>query len=303
VRLGRTSIVHFHCIQRLTESIVTVTREKEIPYVITAHDGWWVSDKQYLTDSNDRIATYQFGSENLNSLIAGSSRRYALQAEIEGADSVLAVSESFGEIYKSTGLDNVCVIENGLSRLKPVARNRSAGDKVRLAHIGGMQRHKGLFAVKNAMVSSTELSNLELLVVDHAATPGSYREKVWGSTTVKIIAKTSQSNIADLYSNIDVLMAPSIWPESYGLVTREAIHCGCWVIASDRGAIGSCVEEGKNGHVVSVDDSSELREVLLTIDANPKLYMEAPAFDTNLRDSDHQVDDLVELYSKICNSR
>ena len=295
-------IVHFHCIQRLTESIVTATRARNIPYVITAHDGWWVSDKQFLTDSNDIIDTYQFGSENLKSLISGSSRRYTLQAEIEGANGVLAVSESFGEIYKNTGLDNVRVIENGLSRLTPAARNPSTDGKVRLAHIGGMQRHKGLFAIKNAMVTSKELSNLELLVVDHAATPGSYREEVWGSTTVKIIAKTSQSSIAELYSNIDVLMAPSIWPESYGLVTREAIHCGCWVVASDRGAVGACIEDGKNGHVVSVNDSSELKDILHTIDANPQRYMESPAFDANLRDSDDQVDDLVELYLNIYNS-
>ena len=39
------------------------------------------------------------------------------------------------------------------------------------------------------------------------------------------------------YSNHDVLIAPSIWPESFGLVTREALSAGLWVIASDAGAL------------------------------------------------------------------
>ena len=39
------------------------------------------------------------------------------------------------------------------------------------------------------------------------------------------------------YASQDVLVAPSIWPESFGLVTREALSAGLWVIASDSGAL------------------------------------------------------------------
>jgi glycosyltransferase involved in cell wall biosynthesis len=39
------------------------------------------------------------------------------------------------------------------------------------------------------------------------------------------------------YADHDVLVAPSIWPESFGLVSREALSAGLWVIASDAGAL------------------------------------------------------------------
>ena len=43
-------LVHFHCIQRLTGSIIEATIEKNIPYWVTVHDAWWISDYQFLID-------------------------------------------------------------------------------------------------------------------------------------------------------------------------------------------------------------------------------------------------------------
>ena len=296
-------IVHFHCIQRLTESIVKVTRSREIPYLITAHDGWWVSDKQFLIGANDTVKTYNYQRNIIETLNNGSSRQLVLQAEVEGAVSVLAVSESFSEIYRQAGLNNVVTVENGLSPLVKMPRTTSPNSKVRLAHVGGMERHKGLFLIRNALVASPELENLELQVVDYAAKPGSYREELWGSTKVKIVSKVHQSEVADLYSKIDILLAPSVWPESFGLVSREALHCGCWVVASDRGSIGDSIVEGENGHVVSVNSSAEIAGLLKRINDNKSKYIKSPDFETDLRTSESQAIDLGNIYKSIVSDR
>ena len=299
----KPNVVHFHCIQRLTESIVKATRLRNIPYFITTHDGWWVSDKQFLVGRDDRIKTYNYNNSVLEAIARGSSRQLTLQPEIENAAAVLAVSRSFAHIYENTGLENVVCVENGVSSLARKARTLSDNGKVRLAHIGGMERHKGIHLIKNVLFSSINLNNLELLVVDHAAVSGSYREEKWGNALVKIVAKTPQSQVAGLYSNIDVLIAPSVWPESFGLVTREALACGCWVVASDRGAVGSDVIEGKNGHVVDVSSSQGLSEVLTYIDNNADSYRRSPDFKTILRSSDDQAEDLIRLYELYASSK
>ncbi len=77
-----------------------------------------------------------------------------------------------------------------------------------------------------------------MTVVDHAHDGDYLREEVWGTTPVRIIGRVAQERICDLYADLDVLLAPSLWPESFGLVTREARTAGLWVVASDRGAIG-----------------------------------------------------------------
>ena len=79
--------------------------------------------------------------------------------------------------------------------------------------------------------------------------------------------------MAELYGMIDVLPAPS---ESFGLVPREALACGCWVVASDRGAVGEPVVEGVNGHIVDVADIGGLTSILRQIYGNPENYRQPP---------------------------
>jgi glycosyltransferase involved in cell wall biosynthesis len=64
------------------------------------------------------------------------------------------------------------------------------------------------------------------------------------------------------YRSIDVLIAPSIWPESFGLVTREALSAGVWVIAADSGALAEPVQDGINGNVIAPRDVRALAESL-----------------------------------------
>jgi glycosyltransferase involved in cell wall biosynthesis len=59
-----------------------------------------------------------------------------------------------------------------------------------------------------------------------------------------------------------VLIAPSIWPESFGLVTREALAAGLWVIASQAGALAEPIEHDVNGFVVKPGSVEELRAAL-----------------------------------------
>jgi glycosyltransferase involved in cell wall biosynthesis len=64
------------------------------------------------------------------------------------------------------------------------------------------------------------------------------------------------------YASQDVLIAPSIWPESFGLVTREALAAGLWVIASRAGALAEPIQDGKNGWVVEPGSPQELLTAL-----------------------------------------
>lgn len=64
------------------------------------------------------------------------------------------------------------------------------------------------------------------------------------------------------YATQDVLVAPSIWPESFGLVTREALQLGLWVIASEIGALAQPIQDGVNGRKVEAGNVSQLAKAL-----------------------------------------
>ena len=297
---SKPDLIHFHCMQRLTAAMVSAARKQAIPYYITVHDAWWISDYQFLVDKAgklrlDHSALDIFKHED-KFAVEGFLRLQKLKTELAGAKAVLSVSESFEAVYRQHGVDNVRTISNGVSHLPIVQKTPHPDHRIRLGLIGGMQAHKGLPLVKRALLSAG-FDNLHLTVVDLAESYSQYaRRELYGSTPVDIIGKLPQERIGELYSRLDVLLAVSIWPESYGLVSREALACGLWVIASDRGAIGADVTEGKNGFIVDVSGTAALIKVLKIIDANPELYRNPPAHKARLRSADNQAEELAALY-------
>jgi glycosyltransferase involved in cell wall biosynthesis/Tfp pilus assembly protein PilF len=296
----RPDLIHFHCIQRLTVSIVSATRQRNIPYVITAHDGWWISDLQFIVDDDDELALFDY-SDPLAVMArrgkAAYSRLMKLKEPLAGARKILAVSDKFARLYESCGLMNVASMPNGIFYIATAHRKSSADGLVRLGLIGA-DRIKGYHLVRQA-VAHKKFSRLRLKVVDLSLNPGQRRTEIWNGTRVEFVSRFPPEKVAELYAGIDVLLAPSTCIESFGLVTREALHCGCWIVASDRGSIGECVVEGKNGHIIDVSSANDLIRVLTMIDHNPERYREPPPTGVPLRKAADQADELVAIYKSI----
>jgi glycosyltransferase involved in cell wall biosynthesis/tetratricopeptide (TPR) repeat protein len=293
----RPDAIHFHCIQRLTLTLCDVARARAIPYYVTVHDGWWISDTQFLVDSCGALDIYDY-SDPMAELARHGAERFIRMTHcakaLSGAAKVLAVSESFAALYERCGVRNVAVVRNGVPAVTLAPRSVSPRGRVRLAHVGGVSLHKGYNVFKSAVMLS-DFKNLEILVVDHALQRGIEHRATWANTPVCFRGKVPQAEVADLYRDIDVLIAPSVWPESYGLVVREALQAGCWVVTSDRGALGQEVEAGC-GHVVSVDTYEELQAVLRMIDANPERYLGPIETRPVLRTAQDQAVELAALY-------
>ncbi len=298
----RPDIVHFHCLQRLTASIIEATREAKIPHVVTVHDGWWLSDHQFLVDSTGRVHTGHHltieGMRELGAAPASVERTKYLRDLLANASSVISVSAPFAALYEGTGLRNVVVVENGTIMLDPIERSSQAGEKVQIGFIGGLAAHKGFDLISQIWATNT-FQNIELVLVDHSQSAMKARRALWNANPVKIVGRVPQSRIETLYASLDVLLAPSIWPESFGLVTREAAQVGLWIVASDRGAIGDAVVEGANGFRVDVSDTTSLLAVLKEIDAGAERFKQRTNCPMHFRSFDEQVDQLVALYKSI----
>ena len=159
-----------------------------------------------------------------------------------------------------------------------------------------MAEHKGYFLLE-AAIKKLQPKNIEMLIVDHAKPEGHRLHTNWGNVPVTFVGPFKQKDIVALYSKIDVLCAPSKWPESYGLVTREASACGCWVIASNKGGIGEDIIDGVSGFVIEPDNAS-LENCLALIDASPSRF-KASAKANPPRLASLQVNELAKIYASI----
>ena len=301
-RLNRFDIIHFHSIQVLTASVVDAARELNIPYLVTLHDGWWLSRHLFLMNeqghSIDPSDPFSGTNAEQDDLLWLLERRNRLSRCLGKAHSVLAVSEKFRLLHEATGLEaNFQCNENGLELFEVLPRQKHVTGKIRVAHIGGMSSHKGFDLLKDT-ITAGNFSHIDVMVIDHSLEPGDIYHDYWGSTLVSFRAKIRQSEVNELYSQMDVLIAPSLWPESYGLVTREALYAGVWVIASDRGAIGEAITEGVNGRVIDVASPLGLMTALQEIEANPGKFTRQ--LDSVIpRTSDEQAAECVSMYRAI----
>ncbi|WP_202903930.1 glycosyltransferase [Halomonas huangheensis] len=305
LELEKPDLIHFHCVQRLTASIVEAARDSQIPYLVTVHDAWWISDFQFLVDHNGKV--YPDGHpdpyQNIElppniDLAASIERRRDLKSLLGSAQEVLTVSEAFAAIYRKNGIHNIRVIRNGISDDMPWApKDTSYTDKVVGGHIGGMSEHKGYQLLKQS-VMATQPDNMEFLIVDHSREDGYVSHEHWGKVPVTFIGRVSQDKIVDLYRRIDVLFAPSTWPESYGLVTREAAACGCWVVASNMGGIGEDVQDGVGGYVIEPDQPA-LEGVIRKVNSSVRAY-KAPVPIQNISFAKTQTDTLASEYLSTC---
>ena len=109
--------------------------------------------------------------------------------------------------------------------------------------------------------------------------------------------------MSEFYKDMDILVAPSLWPESFGLVTREAILMGRWVVASDAGALAEDLQPGVNSHVFSVGDHTALKAILTELNENYGQYRQRIPLSGQAKGKIssvlEQVRELVKLYDSL----
>ena len=134
-----------------------------------------------------------------------------------------------------------------------------------LCHIGGMSIHKGYQLLRNAVHLIPPDLPFQFTIIDHSLSDSSKQYySDWNGYKIQFIAPVPMQKMPEFYATQDVLVAPSIWPESFGLVSREALSAGLWVIASDTGALAEPLKNssGNVGSVVIPNDAKDLAAAL-----------------------------------------
>lgn len=302
---NQPELIHFHCVQRLTASTLEAASDLNIPYIVTLHDAWWICDHQFMLDSKGLERDYHqsdplIAARDTDNIDVSLERRHYLAKCLNHAKVLLAVSEFQAQLYSINGFSQVKVNRNGIVP-QPVLPKKSVAstNQVTLGYAGGICVHKGYYFLKEA-ISKAELQNTKLTVIDLSMNENSTRQETWGSTSVKFIPKQPSDKMPEFFSQIDVLIAPSLCPESFGLITREAIHAGVWAVASNKGGLAEDIRAGVNGDVFSIDNINELVTILQKIDRNPQKYKLYNVSETNhIRTINEQVSELENFYDSI----
>ena len=257
-------VVHFHCIQGLGVSLLKACQAGGVPYVVTAHDAWWICGRQFMITGEGRYCFQTKVDLNVCSACVDDAglnvyRQYHLRETLEPASLILTPSRFFADLYLANGFspDKVRVNRNGIALAAP---KRTASAQLRFGFVGGSAEVKGAHVLKSALTHLAR-SDYELVLVDNGQALGFHTVSVedWpASGTLTILPSYTRETMDDFFSRIDVLLFPTQWKESFGLSVREALIRNIWVITTDAGGVVEDVVDGVNGTIIPLTAGGEV---------------------------------------------
>lgn len=253
-------VVHFHCVQGIGVGTLDLCRDRGIPYAVTLHDAWWLCGRQFMINREGRYC----GQTRIDANVCGAcvenrrvnvERTRRARAALEGASLLMTPSRFFADFHVANGFPAVQVNKNGIGRPASAARHRREG-RVRVGYVGGNTPIKGFHLVRTVF---TELGDTPatLVLADNTLNLGfsSYGPAaIHGIPHVEVVPAYTTETIDAFFADIDVLLFPTQWKESFGLTVREAIARNVWVIATDAGGVVEDIVPGRNGTIVPFDD-------------------------------------------------
>lgn len=183
----------------------------------------------------------------------------------------LAALEIWERSFESNGVASEVVPHSTLELGPNYAVQRSDTAPVKVAFVGYPVEHKGwrVFAgIVNASRFNSRIKFFHFVSDGFAHDGNKYIQRVHAE-----VKADSQKTMVDLLveNEIDIVVMPSIWPETFSFVTYEAIAAGCTVLAlRDSGNVAAVVEklgvgvvfENQNELMKYVKDNDRLRSSL-----------------------------------------
>jgi glycosyltransferase involved in cell wall biosynthesis len=181
------------------------------------------------------------------------TRNNTLFPYLQQCDKLLCPSEFVYDKYLEWGLDqrNLTLFPVGIELSAFNGFQRAESDALRFGYIGALSQDKGVHIL---IRSFRELNFPDIrLNIWGTGSTSFYKQLLKLSHSderIRFCGSLSNDEITKAFENMDVLIAPSLWPETYGLVIREAYATQTPVIASKIGAYEAAVDHGINGFLV-----------------------------------------------------
>jgi phosphatidylinositol alpha-mannosyltransferase len=250
LRTGRYDVVHIH------EPIAPLT-------------GWVAADHVQLP----LVGTFHTYNENRFSngtAVLMGARRVLNRLHVR-----VAVSEAAAWTARRFLGGHYRVIPNGV-HVDPLrarsAAERTGGDRLRIVFIGQAVERKGLPLLLRAFEALREHIPTELTVI--GPTSEELLPMMLDPGGVRMLGKVSDEVKQLELERADVLCAPSLRGESFGMVLTEAFAAGTPVVASDIAGYRDVVRDGVDGVLVRPGDAQRIAEALRDMWEEPDVRAE-----------------------------
>lgn len=250
----RPDLIHAHCLQDIGTGIFTAAQGAGIPVVLSVHDFWWLCERQFMV----RIDQTYCGQDPVQvEACKGCAENYwaaklrfdHLREVGSRAVCVTYPSAFAKDLYERSGfsVDNGVIWENGVHLpgagfFDDVKARCAADETVVFGYLGGPSPIKGWPMIREAFAALGR-DDFRVLLVEGSLDGSWWQGRDFGGLPGdwQVVPRFGQADLDQFYRQIDVLLFPSQWKETYGLAIREALARGIHVIQTDS---GGTVEHG-----------------------------------------------------------
>jgi phosphatidylinositol alpha-mannosyltransferase len=250
LRTGRYDVVHVH------EPLAPVA-----PWVIT--------------DTMRMPLVGTFHTYNENRLSNGAAAAVGARRMLNHLHVRVAVSEAAAWTARRFFGGHYRIIPNGVHfdpERAAAAAERPQGERLRIVFVGQAVERKGLPLLLRAFEALRDHIPCDLTVI--GPTPEELAPMMLDSRQVRALGKVDDPTKLEELERADVLCAPSLRGESFGMVLTEAFAAGTPVVASNIAGYRDVVRDGVNGVLVPMGDAQALAEALRDLYEEPQRRLE-----------------------------
>lgn len=280
-------IVHFHHLEYLGSALIGIADEAGFKTVVSTHDYWLIcprlfllkSDLSYCNGPNIGIncAGCLFPASTKDpSLIRRSMARFDVNVRMlnEKADKIIAVSQSVKDKLNSQGVspEKIEVVIPWIDKLDIALSEVNTGN-IRIGYIGHIAPHKGVHVLVEAFTQTNREGELHLFGSIDNLYEATIKGLALGNPNIFFHGPYEHIQLSTILSNIDLLVIPSVCPETGPLVAQEALASKVPVVGSRIGGIPEFVTND-NGALFTAGNVTELSGILQDIMSNPSVLQE-----------------------------
>ncbi|MCB9832218.1 MAG: glycosyltransferase [Planctomycetes bacterium] len=309
-------LVHIHHLTCLSTSIIDVARDRGLPTVMTLHDFWMVCPRGQRIDPELRICDridrvkchaclarlwpHLFPDAAAGRLVADRAPRQIedwdafIQRVLARCNLLITPSEFHLEKMLEFPLprERMTALPHGLDTRALLQQRDPEAPIRRIGFIGSVIPSKGVHLLTEAF-DLLGRPDLELSIWGEAPSfhgDTGYVERMKAGLRpglqVRFHGAYDQRELAMILRDIDVLVVPSLWWESFCLTIREGLLAGAIVVAADHGPMSEALAMGRDGILFEPGSASDLAAKL-------RALLDDPALARRHRNKGHVVKDMA----------
>jgi glycosyltransferase involved in cell wall biosynthesis len=314
-------LVHIQHLMGLPLALRQMLTRRRLPYVITLHDYWWVCVNANLRTNYDqsncagprrhlnctRCVLARAGSWPAWPLApavwAGLTWR-AGQAQqwLHGARLLLAPSPFVRTWHLQQGAPAArCqVLALGVTP-PPTVSPSSAGAShaLRFLYLGSIAPIKGVHVIVEALRGVS--GPAELWIAGDATADPAYTAhlQALAGDGVRFLGRLDRAAVWQVLADCDLVLAPSLVPETFCMVNHEAFAAGKPVFAARIGALATNVTDGQDGRLLEAGNVAAWRAAMQAVVDDPAVCAQWRGHIKPPLTVDEHVDQLIDYYQQV----